>query len=62
MLPAEMFTQHAKLLYEKNFNACIDELLLHSNSEGQDQLVHPHSLIWMFSGLFLFIHIFYSIH
>ena len=47
---------------KKIFNACNDELLLHSNSEGQDQPVHPHSLTWIFSGLFLSIHIFCSIH
>ena len=41
---------------------CNDKLLLHSNSEGQDQLVHPHSLVWIFSRLFLSIHILYSIH
>ena len=32
---------------KKKFNACNDALL-HSNSKGQDQSVHPYSLIWIF--------------
>ena len=57
-----MFTQHANINTKKKmFNACDDELLLHSNSEGQDQPVIPHSLIWIFSGLLQSILVFYSI-
>ena len=56
MLSAEMFIQHAKREYKKVFNAFI-ELLLHWNSE-QAQPVHPLSLIWIFSGLLLSIHVF----
>ena len=62
MLSAEIFTQHAKCSYKNVFKACNDELLLHSNSAGQDQSVHQHSLIWIFSGLSLAIHLIYSIH
>ena len=60
MLSAEMFTQHANVNRKKVFNAC-NELLLHSNGEGQAQPVHPHSVIWIFSGLPLSIHVFYKI-
>ena len=59
MLSAEILTQHAKVT-TKVFNAC-NLLLLHSNRESQAQPVHPHSLIWIFSGLLLSIHVFYSI-
>ena len=38
-----------------------NELLLHSNREGQAQPVLPHGLFWIFSGLLLSIHVFYSI-
>ena len=47
---------------KKVFKVCNDELLLPLNSKGQDQPVHLRSVIWIFSGLILSIHIFYSIH
>ena len=49
-MSAEMFTRHTKRLYtNKVLDACTGELLLHSNSEGQDQPVLLHN----FSEYFL---------
>ena len=54
LLFAEIFAIMLKVL-----DTCNVEVLLHSSSEGQDQHVLPHSLIWIFSGLFLFTYILY---
>ena len=53
MLSAEFLPNMLSVNAEIRFNACNDELLSQLKSEGQDQPVHPHNLIWIFSGLFV---------